>query len=116
MWKERKLGLQSTDKAKHENREELLKACQQGGALLCLQLWDPKYSFVFSPLLTQSTTWQGSYHLRSPFFFLPLGSGCPASSGGRADVAFVFGEKFPFLVFVYFCLKTFLVPIANLSL
>lgn len=37
--------------------------------VLCLQLWDPKYSFVFSPLLTQSTTWQGSYPLRSPFFF-----------------------------------------------
>lgn len=51
-----------------------------------------------------------------PIFFLPLGSGCPASSGGQNDVAFVFGEKFPFLVFVYFCLKTFLVPIVSASL
>lgn len=38
--------------------------------MLCLRLWDPKYSFVFFPLLTQSETWQVSQHLRFSFFFL----------------------------------------------
>lgn len=37
---------------------------------LCLRLWDLKCSFVFFPLLTQTTTWQVSQHLRSSFFFL----------------------------------------------
>lgn len=81
MRKEGKLGLQSTNKAKHENRKESWRLASREvvSALRALRLWDPKFSFVFSTLLTQSTTWQGSQHLRSPFFFLPLGSGCPAS-------------------------------------
>lgn len=72
MWKEGKLWLQSTDKAKHENRKGILKSCQQEGSLcaLCLRLWDLKCSFVFFPLLTQTTTWQVSQRLRSSFFFL----------------------------------------------
>lgn len=45
-------------------------ASRKAASALCLRLWDLKCSFVFFPLLTQTTTWQVSQRLCSSFFFL----------------------------------------------
>jgi hypothetical protein len=116
LWKEGKLRLQSTNKAKPETRKELLKVCQQRDSLCAVCDSGIRSSVLFSPLCWLSPPLAKVLNISVPHFFLPLGSGCPVSSGGWANVAFVFGEKFPFLVLVYFCLETFLVPIVNLSL
>lgn len=117
VWKEGKLRPQSTNKAKQENGKELLAVCQQGGSLCAVCDSGIQRTVQFSTLCWLSPPLGKVLNISvSPFFFLPLGSGCPASSGGRNDVAFVCGEKFPFLVFVYFCLKTFLLPIVSASL
>lgn len=88
-------------------------ASRKAASALCLRLWDLKCSFVFFPLLTQTTTWQVSQPLRSWFFFLGVAV-LPPLEVELMGLLCVEGT-FPFLAFVYFCLETFLVPIVRLS-
>lgn len=81
MWKEEKLWLQSTNKAKHENRKGILKSCQQEGSLCALfETLGPEVQFCF--LSSADSNHDLASFSKALFLVFLLGSGSPASPGG----------------------------------
>lgn len=80
MWREEKLWLQSTNKAKHENRKGILKSCQQEGLCALFETLGSEVQFCF--LSSADSNHDLASFSTSPFLVFLLGSGSPASPGG----------------------------------
>lgn len=82
MWKEGKLWLQSTNKAKHENRKGILKSLPAGRQSLraLFETLGSEVQFCF--LSSADSNHDLASFSMSPFLVFFLGSGSPASPGG----------------------------------